>query len=595
MAHGSAALIGVLIGVTILILTQSPSSKSKSVAGNKAFHSSRSRRRSLVASTTTSSSTYQSSLNLWPGAAMKWRVEDDGISFEITTSPAPTWFALGFVSPENKGNMMIGPPASEAVAVTLDDTGAGAIGHILLDGMPPKDLTLKPLTSCKNNNNNNNNNNVNKTNTNTGCSKESVVQTGDQAVITFKIIGQLGQHTLPGTNGTTHTMIWAYGESDGDKSKGILYHTSARKGSHKDVNFNILSTAVAMTNGTVAADPVPYYEMHGGSLATIWSVTTLLGGIIARYFRKYKWWIDAHQMLQTVATILSLPLTVLSYLGKGGSESSTHYTSVHGLFGIIFATAASAQGTLGSLAHASFIHQFGIRVTCHGAMHAGRLIHRTLGKVLLIVATAQIMLGLQWYDPEVTTLTHAFVVYASIMWCTVIVFEVRHQTRKKTTFNHKVGSGFLEKKDLALDLSIFDDTVEVIDKLLALPTPTLNPTAMARDWILQNKATGAFTKLQINMCSSRTEFLFAHKSMSTPEALEFAEYVVNSVGATLASTCEEKAMDRTAATRAYSEIVSQWKLIEKRVSTTKRLSPAPPNLTKVEPKSTNADDTEVEL
>ena len=65
--------------------------------------------------------------------------------------------------------------------------------------------------------------------------------------------------------------------------------------------------------------------------------------------------------------------------------------------------------------------------------------------------------------------------------------------------------------------------------------------------------------------------------------------------ATLASTCEEKAMDRTAATRAYSEIVSQWKLIEKRVSTTKRLSPAPPNLTKVEPKSTNADDTEVEL
>ena len=597
MGHGHAALIGLVVGFVLLYFTMPTPSSHKKTASNG--HNSK---RNLVghsSSSTTTEHSATSSINLWPGAILKWHIATDAaVSFEITATPAPRWFAIGFVSQDNNGNLMVGPPASQAVAVTL--AGGGRVGHIVLDKMPPSDLTLIPINAgCSRRRRvlygHHATSNESTTNEKNKCSTESVTVTGNQVLVKFTIQNDLGGHLIPGPDGTTHKIIYAYGEVD-STSDIIEYHTSARKGNTKEIDLKIASTAINTTNMTIPT-PLPYYAMHGGSLATIWSVTTLIGGAVARYCRQYKWWIDAHQALQTVATVLSLPLTVLSYvslicfltlntnttvvlihvltfyffcfsaflvlvslhsffiyintvsfdlrsslekLGKGGKESNTHYTSVHGLFGLIFALAASLQGTMGTIAHASFIHQCGIRVTCHSLIHYVRTIHRSLGKLLLVCATAQIMLGLQWYDPAVTLLTHGFIVYAAIAWCSILVLELRHLTHKRKRFNVGQGTGFMGKKELKFDLEIFDDTVALCDKLLLIPTNEtcqnyktlvnpdtgrLCPTKLVGEWLMQCHDTSGSTKMQIKCVGSRSEYLFNHKSMSTAEILEFATFL----------------------------------------------------------------------
>ena len=438
-----------------------------------------------------------SSAVLWEGSKLTWnKVSDHEVQFKLTASPVPTWFAVGFSHAQKGKNLMIGPPASESVCFELQKDGTGKLAHVSLDSMPPSDTIGKPLAS---------NSSVD-------------IVSGGKASVSFTIDTKLGNYKIPGPDGQTHTFIYAYGESsESSGALGMAYHSPGRRGFVAGIDFNLVK------DSKKKPDSLPYYEMHGGSLATIWSVTTLLGGIIARYFRKYAWWIDAHQFLQTVASVLSLPLTVLSYLGKGGSENNAHYTSAHGLFGIIFASSASLQGLLGTFAHASYAHTCGFTCKMHSFMQKVRATHRTLGKLLLTAATVQILLGLQFFDPEFTLLTQVFIIYASVAWMGVLVLEVRHQKNVVAKFKLSDGSGHMKTKDIQFDMTTFETTCNIIDHFLTFETKSTS--TMVALWLNGLKETGAINKLKMKMCGSRTVFPFFHYSMTTVDALKFAGFL----------------------------------------------------------------------
>ena len=516
MSGDHAALFGLLVGLFILWSTNNFPLGRRNLANHAAPPP-----ETPPPPPSPSPSPNSSNAILWKGSLLTWnKVDDNSVRFKLTTSPIPKWFAVGFSHAEKGKSLMIGPPASEAILCEMKKSGILTVGHITLDAQPPTNIKSKPLSPLISPESPITSNSG--SSGSSSVSSSSAVIKGDTAIVTFLIVNKLGNYQIPGKNGKKHTFVFAYGEIN--SGLGISYHANGRKGSLANIDFS--DTMVS----TKLSDSVPYYEMHGGSLATIWSVTTLIGGAIARYFRAYKWWITAHQFLQTVASVLSFPLTFLSWQGKGGSKVD-HYTSVHGLFGIIFATAASIQGFLGTFAHASYIHKCGLKCKFHRFMHGVRAAHRTLGKLLLIAATVQIMLGLRFFDPDFTTLTHAFIVYSSIAWMGIIVLEIRHQKQVKAAFILTDGSGFMKVEDLKFDMDIFEKTCHIIDSMLKLPihskllhNKSLKCSTMIEMWLNSLKL-GKVKKLKLKCCGSRVLFPFHHYSMKTIECLKFANYL----------------------------------------------------------------------
>ena len=366
MGHSAAALAGLLVGILLLALqsylkTAPTPPTSRNLASNSTW-----RQRSLPA--------------LWPGppqGTLKIRTlrqNNEQVVFQFALEIVTTgWVGLAIaannsIDPEWK-NFMTGPPVSCAVVGTYSNT----VGFIYLDGMPPTNqpdpallsdngVTAATLTRTKN--------------------KDGTTMT----TLQFTVANFFGIHPLH----DTCNFLYAYGL---DEHLDFQYHTPARRGVLLNINLHTFGT----DGGTFNAR-APFYELHGGFLAFIWSVTTLLGGVIARYCRSWAGWIDAHQFLQTVATVLSFPLTLLSYAAKDGTGS--HYISFHGIFGLVFSLTATAQGMLGSYAHAAFAHECGLVTKRPKVMAKCRQVHRTVGKCMLVVASMQILLGLYSYNPN---------------------------------------------------------------------------------------------------------------------------------------------------------------------------------------------------
>ena len=401
--HTKSALGGLLVGVSLLTLqhyisTLSPPSPRRTLAAHSLAH---------PTTTTFANATEWQAIKL--GSAVPQG------TFKIRSVGNPTqrrhqflleihtqgWLALA-ISANNTGpdwkNYMTGPPASCAVV----GTGMNTVGYIELNGMPPSTPPTPSLLAT---------NGV----TNTTLTRLKNERGETITSLSFVASGRLGGHPLL----DTINVLYAYGQTD---QPDFQYHTPSRRGV-------LLHVSLANAGDLVVQARIPYYELHGGFLAFIWSVTTLLGGLIARYGRSYHWWIDAHQFLQTVATVLSFPLTLLSYIAKDGSGS--HYSSFHGFFGLIFSLTATAQGMLGTYAHAEFAHECGLVSKSPKMMHTCRLVHRTLGKGMLVVATFQILLGLYAYNPnffnESFSLPWIFALYAGCTWLCIIAIEVRHQ------------------------------------------------------------------------------------------------------------------------------------------------------------------------
>lgn len=437
---------------------------------------------------------------------------------------SPGWLALGL----SKKGSMIGPPSSSAVLGWWKND-LPHVSTIELDSKPPTKLPQK--------------NDMIKLNASLqrnvgGFTHMSFVMNSGYP------IGQSDIYNVPGPLGSQHNFIYAWGEED---HTTIQYHSVNRRGNVLNVDLGQIPEG----KDALQVAQIPYFEMHGGILATIWSVTTLLGGVIARYFRYKPWWIDAHEFLQTIATVLSLPLTLLSWLGKGGtSDSAKHYSSFHGLFGIIFASAASVQGTLGSLSHSMFSHSFGCICYQHRILARMRKLHRALGKVLLMTATMQILLGLQHFQPvDIVTgtwgmLTIIFVTYASVVWGSVFVLEARHQYAfcfrkmkgdklnnnyaKKFVFRVQTGSGYMTEKDLKKNDEIFLEVCTLIDTLLAEGSLFSDRNNIVFQWCQSKNGPGTGLLGKI-FRTSKCSYPRGYRSMKTSEILKFASWIVANI------------------------------------------------------------------
>ena len=567
MPHGTAAALGFIVGLSLLTLQHHIQRQQRKNGKNRnlASHSSTEPvLRTDPVNETTADRWRRGTLSGVPKGVFKIRtLSHNGIKkyqfgLQIETTG---WLSLGISAKKTSStswkNQMTGPPASYALVGTGRDlfsvpSATIAVSSITLDDMPPskspgavtKDVGVENATL------------------------ERIAQKDGKTLTTLSFVAttSIGNHPLD----DTVNFIYAYGSN---KQSDFQYHTPSRRGAL----LNIHLSTFAKDGDVVATSRVPYYELHGSFLAFIWSGTTLLGGIIARYGRHYSWWIDAHQFLQTVATVLSFPLTLLSYFAKDGSGS--HYSTFHGGFGLIFSLAATFQGTLGSYAHAAFAHDCGLVSKRPTFMANCRFVHRTLGKCMLIVASVQILFGLHSYNPDffddsAYSLPWIYCIYVSLTWVLIIYIEVRHQKnlrehrvhvcntqeilktksasggtgggaggdmnesnpsngmqvkRKKRSshisFSLITGAGYMTAADIKLNDTAYLDAVECIDEMLK--TSNLNVFEMIQEWSNDPLHIHEVKKLTPvgRCCPMRCSYIKGHRSMLTSEILGFYKFL----------------------------------------------------------------------
>eukprot|EP00943_MAST-04B_sp_MAST-4B-sp1_P002130 g2130.t1 len=282
--------------------------------------------------------------------------------------------------------------------------------------------------------------------------KTSFTRNKEQAKITLEGY-KLGDNLFRPLSQDYVTMIWSYGER-GKKhiKRGFFdFNFKALKGEDK-LDLNLL-----------------FRSLHGGSMATIWALTTLIGGAFARYGRSNKNWIKYHMVFQLIATFLTLPLTILSYITKYES----HYNTTHGQCGLVFSLLATLQGTLGSFVHGAFQHRGGF-IGNPILMWKLRKFHRALGKALLVFATCQIILGIDTLCSCVLNSSYGigFIIYSIIAWLSVLVLEYRHQVgiteqiKAHGKHDYSTHLQYLGKEDLRRDNWIYLHLVAACDEAL---------------------------------------------------------------------------------------------------------------------------------
>ena len=255
-------------------------------------------------------------------------------------------------------------------------------------------------------------------------------------------------------------LIWSFGEYN-------KKHSTTTRGT-----FELNWKTLAVDNSLETRNHL-FRTLHGSFMTTIWAGSTLIGGIIARYWRHNPNWVVYHMYLQSVATVLTMPLTILSYVTKPES----HYNTVHGQGGLIFGLLATVQGSVGTFVHASHQHRMGFVANPVLATRLRRF-HRALGKALLVYATAQIALGIDSMCACVleSEVGISFVVYSVILWASVLIMEYRHmivkgghkKQRKSARGEHDLFHvpTYLGKNDLMQENVIYAKLVAIADVAL---------------------------------------------------------------------------------------------------------------------------------
>jgi len=174
--------------------------------------------------------------------------------------------------------------------------------------------------------------------------------------------------------------------------------------------------------------PVQYSYMHGCSQMLTWGILVPAGGLIATFFRDRPWWLQVHMNLQSGILLLQIPVLYAAAQGgnraTGGWEFLTH---PHEVFGYCIEGLGAIQALCGMLLTGAPKLPFTrIRLSrwCHFPYqwrHLMRVVHRILGKLLILAGIAQLGLGtsnLFKYKigalPRITTEEVAMLVYASI-------------------------------------------------------------------------------------------------------------------------------------------------------------------------------------
>lgn len=109
-----------------------------------------------------------------------------------------------------------------------------------------------------------------------------------------------------------------------------------------------------------------------------------IGGLIARFGKQKRWWLTAHKTVNMSAVIIAAAgigaaiLMVSSYQGS-------HFTSIHGVIGLIAGIWLIIQGSAGLFMLSPKLARFAKLM---------RLIHRWSGRLLALLMLINIALGL---------------------------------------------------------------------------------------------------------------------------------------------------------------------------------------------------------
>ncbi|UCG68420.1 MAG: hypothetical protein JSV09_11475 [Thermoplasmata archaeon] len=162
------------------------------------------------------------------------------------------------------------------------------------------------------------------------------------------------------------TIIWAYGPNDNFDVK------------HSVRGYGKLNIA---TGEFSEIEPPSYWLIHA-ALLTVGFLLMLTGVIIAKAFKKRKWWLKTHKMLGIVGAILSILGLIMGFIMVQLS-SGEHFRVPHayvGFLAIIFAVLTLGLG----------FAQFKVKKNRKKI----RMIHRWSGRITLVLMLLNIIFGL---------------------------------------------------------------------------------------------------------------------------------------------------------------------------------------------------------
>ena len=225
------------------------------------------------------------------------------------------------------------------------------------------------------------------------------------------------------------------------------------------------------------------YLIHGSGMITIWAVCTLIGVVIARYFRHKKWWLYGHFIMQSFAFLCTLPMAILAfYTGFAGGQKNitTNFhkpggdiiINWHLAAGPIITILTILQGLSGKLRlHDLHIPSsrwtcFIIKRTSRQARLLGRF-HSVIGKLLLTLAMGQLYTGchMLFDDKEVES---GFFSFWSLLICALVGLEILVLRRNPRKF-YKEAITYARE----LDTKIWDSIHSIQCPCLTHPAQTV--------------------------------------------------------------------------------------------------------------------------
>lgn len=173
------------------------------------------------------------------------------------------------------------------------------------------------------------------------------------------------------TEGSTGVIV-SFGSSD-----ALQYHGL----------FNRQYVAVDFFSGGLSpSESLLNVGYHGGLMAATWLVGISTGVIIARYFKRFSWWLNVHKAVQAGSATTLLPTMLIAVANE--SNGQEHFAHRHGVIGLTIVITALVQVALGVYSVSSYDPDRK-KVPIFPDM-----MHRFLGRSLFLLAIINVYFGI---------------------------------------------------------------------------------------------------------------------------------------------------------------------------------------------------------
>lgn len=194
----------------------------------------------------------------------------------------------------------------------------------------------------------------------------------------------------------TMPMVWAMGSAD-----SFDYHSSRGKfnlnffgGTEEldedvsaDYDSDLGSTNNCTSNCTSGGTDVELIDNHALIMGLTWPLLCIIGVLIARFGRSWRYWLRVHRFIQTVVVSLSFVGQVFAFIYTGGSLETTH-----GATAIFIICLTSPQAILGYLGARKEIPTFLVDA------ESIKRLHRVIGYILTGFCLWQTYTGMEMYN-----------------------------------------------------------------------------------------------------------------------------------------------------------------------------------------------------